>query len=44
MRGIFGVIDHPSIDRDRFKNVLALIHHGGSDHPECGKIQSNVTL
>jgi asparagine synthase (glutamine-hydrolysing) len=35
MCGIFGVIDHPSIDRDRFKNALALLHHRGPDFTDA---------
>ena len=35
MCGIFGVIDHPSIDRDRFKNALALLHHRGPDSTDA---------
>lgn len=31
MCGIFGVIDNPSIDRDRFKNALDLLKHRGPD-------------
>ena len=35
MCGIFGVIDHPSIDRDRFKNALTLLHHRGPDFTDA---------